>query len=152
MPRHPLFQHLVDFYGRLGWDTNKVPGEPVLGITIASEGLQYTLVGSANEDGQILSLFCRPPIACPPQKRAATAMLFAHANLDMNDGCWCLDPADGEIRYRMAMQCGAIVVTDKVLRRFNKYTMLAFETWWPAVAAFIAGEADESEALARMFG
>jgi hypothetical protein len=146
-----LFDHLTEFFARLGWEAVPVPGEPILGITVSgSSGTEYTLVASTDEVARVISFFVRPPFAVPDALREEIVHLLNDVNFQLNDGTWMVDPSDGELRFRTGLQCGLELPTDEQVRRTAGYTLVGVEAHLPILEDWIAGEIEQSEALQRM--
>jgi hypothetical protein len=148
-----LFDYLTEFFAGLGWEAVPVPGEPILGITMrANSGTEYTLVASTDEVARVISFFVRPPFSVPAARREAIVHLLNGVNFQLNDGTWMIDPADGELRFRTALQCGEALPTDEQTRRTAGYTLVGVEAHLPVLEEWLAGDIDQKEALERMVG
>ena len=148
-----LFEHLQQFFAGLGWEAVPVPGEPILGIAVlAASGTEYTLVASTDEVARVMSFFVRPPFAVPEALREQIVHLLNGVNFQLNDGTWMVDPADGELRFRTGLQCGAELPTDEQIRRTTGYTLVGVEAHLPVIEEWLSGDVDQDEALERMVG
>jgi hypothetical protein len=150
----PLFERLGELFASLNWQAVPVNGEPIYGVTVrSSAGVEYTLVASTDEIASVLSFFARPPFPVPEHKREEAIGLFARVNFELNDGTWLVDPADGELRFRTAMQCGDSMPSEDHIRRTIGYALVGAEEHMGTIARFCEGQLSKEQAYeAMIFG
>ena len=68
-----LLQCLEAFYARAGWAMVQVQGEPILSTLHEGTNGRWVIVAAAHDDTEVVTLFCRAPLTCPPDRLAETS-------------------------------------------------------------------------------
>lgn len=145
-----LFEQLTSFFEALGWPVQQVPDHPILSITWKGRNGQWVFVASAAEEHRILTVFSRAPITCPPERIGAMCDWIVRANFGMTHGCFDMDHADGEIRYRTGVDLVNLEIDAAFFKAVALYNLASMDTYLPAIRAVVEEGVDPEEALARL--
>ena len=93
-----------------------------------------------------------PPVAADPNDSstlAAIAEFFCRANCNISYGNFDLDFNDGEIRYRVFVDCNGIIPTDDMILASVYVPISVFERYAPGIAAVLFGSANPEEQIQK---
>jgi hypothetical protein len=146
----PLARRLAELLDAAGAET--IAGDhPGLLYVVPPDGAEdgaWDLLAVADDDAGAVQLLAVCPLLAPPERRAAVAEAIARASFGMLDGSFELDPADGEVRFRIGLLLGGTELSRELLVAMASQLGGAVDTYAAALEAVVAGEADPAEAIA----
>jgi hypothetical protein len=81
-----------------------VPGATALRFGLASERARWACVAEVREKERLVLFVSVLPVTAAPARRPALAELLNRINYGLTIGNFEMDPADGEIRFRTAVE------------------------------------------------
>ena len=152
MAGESLFDNLLAYYDDRGWEYERVPDADVMSMQLNTTAWQVTLVGSSSEDSRIITLFARPAQVVPAASMTAIMELLTHINFQLADGCWSMDPQDGELRFRMSGHFPEGPPSTESLDRLHRFLVAGHDSYYKPIGAILDGEATLGGAIAWLYG
>jgi hypothetical protein len=103
-----------------------------------SESAWY-VIGEALDDVGVASVRAVLAPRVDEPHRNAVITLLNRINLDLPMGAWSLDPADGELQFRVGADFKHQEPRPELVEPLVALCVLAPERYWPAIAAVAAG-------------
>ena len=103
----------------LKWQYHRSTGHPTLfcGFNGGDALWDFNMVSRAKGDGQfLLGVSSFIPNKARPERRAAVAELLTRINWELTMGCFEMNHADGEIRFRTSVMLPAADITDGIVK------------------------------------
>ena len=99
----------------------------------------WDLIAVADEavDGIVIYAVC--PFDAKPARRAALAEAISEANFGMVDGAFELDPADGQLRFRIGLLLGGTDLDPELVSPMLAYAATAVDEYAEPLLAVLRG-------------
>jgi hypothetical protein len=152
MAGESLFENLLAYYDSIGWSYDRVPDAEVASMLLDTTSWQITLVGTASEDTRILTLFARPEKGVSAEHMPAIMELLTHINFQLVDGCWAMDPQDGELRFRISGHFPNGPPSKEDLERLHRFCIAGHDSYYKPIGAILDGESTLGGAIAWLYG
>lgn len=141
-----LFDGMLAVFERAGWPVKRAENVPAVSLTYQGTNGEFVFIATVDEDKHILSVFSRAAFPCPAERRVQMAELLIRLNYGMQYGCFDMDFADGELRYRTGFDLANVELTDAWLLAVSRYNIASMDHWLPALQAVADGKASPAEA------
>ena len=151
MAEESLFDDLLAYYDKQGWEYERVPDTEVVSMPLQTTAWQVTLVATASEESRIATLFARPGQGVPAKHMPAIMELLTHINFQLVDGCWSMDPQDGELRFRMSGHFPSSPSED-ALDRLHRFLVAGHDSYYKPIGAILDGDTNLGGAIAWLYG
>jgi hypothetical protein len=92
-------------------------------------------------------MFARLPHICPPEKYAELSVFIEKVNFGMSHGAWVMDREDGEVRFRVGVDIGAMELTFEYTRSLTLYTNMTMEYYLSGIRSIIMEDKNAQEAF-----
>jgi hypothetical protein len=119
------------------------------GRLAAGSAMLPTMLLFREVDEQIV-LYLHAPVAAPANRRLAVAELLTRINRGIRLGCFELDFADGDVRYRVAIDVEGVEVTPALIRNLTGPALPTMDRFLPALFAVAFADVDPVRALAAV--
>ena len=103
----------------LKWQYHRYNDQPVLfcGFNGVDALWDFNMVARAKNDGQfLLAISSFIPNKARPDRRVAVAEMLSRLNWELTMGCFEMNHADGEIRFRTSVMLPAADITDGIVK------------------------------------
>ena len=114
---------VLGFFARhldeLKWQYHRYNGQPVLfcGFNGVDALWDFNMVARAKNDGQfLLAISSFIPNKARPDRRVAVAEMLSRINWELTMGCFEMNHADGEIRFRTSVMLPGADITDGIVK------------------------------------
>jgi hypothetical protein len=145
-----LLTDLRALFRENGWPFSDVRGAPVLFSELSGTLGRWKFYAQVVEEQDLILLYSVCPFRVPEERRAEVSEFLTRANYGLAAGNFELDFADGEVRYKTALQRHVDGLDAATLKRAVRANGIAMETYLPGVGAVITGTAPVPE-LERLF-
>jgi|AntRauTorckE5430_2_1112549.scaffolds.fasta_scaffold05062_2 hypothetical protein len=142
-----LYNKLLEIYKDIGWEMEQNPNESILSVTYAGRNAEWTFVATTDELNNIIVMFARLPHICPPEKYAELSVFIEKVNFGMSHGAWVMDREDGEVRFRVGVDIGAMELTFEYTRSLTLYTNMTMEYYLSGIRSIIMEDKNAQEAF-----
>lgn len=93
-------ESFTEFFNKQGWSYNQASDRPVIHTGFTGDNGRWNCVAIAGPHDEHLLFLSLLPCKATPERRAACAELLTRINFGLTHGCFEMDFADGEVRYR----------------------------------------------------
>ncbi len=124
-----------------GWPFSDVRGAPVLFSELSGTLGRWKFYAQVVEEQDLILLYSVCPFRVPEERRAEVSEFLTRANYGLAAGNFELDFADGEVRYKTALQRHVDGLDAAALKRIVRANGIAMETYLPGIGAVITGTA-----------
>jgi hypothetical protein len=138
-----LLADLRALFRENGWPFSDVRGAPVLFSELSGILGRWKFYAQVVEEQDLILLYSVSPFRVPEERRAEVSEFLTRANYGLAAGNFELDFADGEVRYKTALQRHFDGLDAATLKRAVRANGIAMETYLPGVGAVITGTAPE---------
>ena len=132
----------------LKWKYHRFADRPVLfcGFNGSDVLWDFNLVARRKSDGDfLLAVSSFIPNKARPERRAAVAELLTRINWELTLGCFEMNHADGEIRFRTSMILPGANITDAIAEHLVRSNLCIVDERMPQIMAVLyAGVAPET--------
>jgi len=136
-----LLADLRTLFRENGWPFSDVRGAPVLLSELSGLLGRWKFYAQVVEEHDLILLYSVCPFQVPEERRSEVSEFLTRANYGLVAGNFELDFADGEVRYKTALQRHVDGLDAATLKRAVRANGIAMETYLPGVGAVIAGTA-----------
>src|SRR5580765_93372 len=136
-----LLADLRALFRENGWPFSDVRGAPVLLSELSGILGRWKFYAQVVEEQDLILLYSVCPFRVPEERRAEVSEFLTRANYGLAAGNFELDFADGEVRYKTALQRHVDGLDAAALKRAVRANGIAMETYLPGVGAVITGTA-----------
>ena len=136
-----LLADLRALFRENGWPFSDVRGAPVLFSELSGILGRWKFYAQVVEEQDLILLYSVCPFRVPEERRSEVSEFLTRANYGLAAGNFELDFADGEVRYKTALQRHVDGLDAATLRRAVRANGIAMETYLPGVGAVITGTA-----------
>jgi hypothetical protein len=134
-----LLADLRALFRENGWPFSDVRGAPVLFSELSGILGRWKFYAQVVEEQDLILLYSVCPFRVPEERRAEVSEFLTRANYGLAAGNFELDFADGEVRYKTALQRHVDGLDAAALKRVVRANGIAMETYLPGVGAVITG-------------
>ena len=136
-----LLADLRTLFRENGWPFSDVRGAPVLFSELSGILGRWKFYAQVVEEQDLILLYSVCPFRVPEDRRSEVSEFLTRANYGLAAGNFELDFADGEVRYKTALQRHVDGLDAATLKRAVRANGIAMETYLPGVGAVITGTA-----------
>jgi len=136
-----LLADLRTLFRENGWPFSDVRGAPVLFSELSGILGRWKFYAHVVEEQDLILLYSVCPFRVPEERRAEVSEYLTRANYGLAAGNFELDLADGEVRYKTALQRHDDGLDAATLKRVVRANGIAMETYLPGIGAVITGTA-----------
>jgi len=136
-----LLADLRTLFRENGWPFSDVQGAPVLLSELSGVLGRWKFYAHVVEEQDLILLYSVCPFRVPEERRSEVSEFLTRANYGLTAGNFELDFADGEVRYKTALQRHVDGLDAATLKRAVRANGIAMETYLPGVGAVITGTA-----------
>jgi hypothetical protein len=136
-----LLADLRALFRENGWPFSDVRGAPVLLSELSGILGRWKFYAQVVEEQDLILLYSVCPFRVPQERRSEVSEFLTRANYGLAAGNFELDFADGEVRYKTALQRHVDGLDAATLKRAVRANGIAMETYLPGVGAVITGTA-----------
>jgi hypothetical protein len=136
-----LLADLRTLFRENGWPFSDVRGAPVLLSELSGILGRWKFYAQVVEEHDLILLYSVCPFRVPEKRRSEVSEFLTRANYGLVAGNFELDFADGEVRYKTALQRHVDGLDAATLKRAVRANGIAMETYLPGVGAVITGTA-----------
>jgi len=136
-----LLADLRTLFRENGWPFSDVRGAPVLFSELSGMLGRWKFYAQVVEEQDLILLYSVCPFRVPEERRSEVSEFLTRANYGLAAGNFELDFADGEVRYKTALQRHVDGLDAATLKRAVRANGIAMETYLPGVGAVITGTA-----------
>jgi hypothetical protein len=136
-----LLADLRTLFRENGWPFSDVRGAPVLYSELSGVLGRWKFYAQVVEEQDLILLYSVCPFRVPEERRSEVSEFLTRANYGLAAGNFELDFADGEVRYKTALQRHVDGLDAATLKRAVRANGIAMETYLPGVGAVITGTA-----------
>jgi hypothetical protein len=136
-----LLADLRTLFRENGWPFSDVRGAPVLFSELSGILGRWKFYAHVVEEQDLILLYSVCPFRVPEERRAEVSEFLTRANYGLAAGNFELDFADGEVRYKTALQRHVDGLDAATLKRVVRANGIAMETYLPGIGAVITGTA-----------
>ncbi|MGZ4300092.1 MAG: YbjN domain-containing protein [Gaiellaceae bacterium] len=136
-----LLADLRTLFRENGWPFSDVRGAPVLFSELSGILGRWKFYAQVVEEQDLILLYSVCPFRVPEERRSEVSEFLTRANYGLAAGNFELDFADGEVRYKTALQRHVDGLDAATLKRAVRANGIAMETYLPGVGAVITGTA-----------
>jgi hypothetical protein len=136
-----LLADLRALFRENGWPFSDVRGAPVLFSELSGILGRWKFYAQVVEEQDLILLYSVCPFRVPEERRSEVSEFLTRANYGLAAGNFELDFADGEVRYKTALQRHVDGLDAATLKRAVRANGIAMETYLPGVGAVITGTA-----------
>jgi hypothetical protein len=136
-----LLADLRTLFRENGWPFSDVRGAPVLLSELSGTLGRWKFYAQVVEEHDLILLYSVCPFRVPEERRSDVSEFLTRANYGLVAGNFELDFADGEVRYKTALQRHVDGLDAATLKRAVRANGIAMETYLPGVGAVITGTA-----------
>ncbi len=136
-----LLADLRTLFRENGWPFSDVRGAPVLFSELSGILGRWKFYAHVVEEQDLILLYSVCPFRVPEERRSEVSEFLTRANYGLAAGNFELDFADGEVRYKTALQRHVDGLDAATLKRAVRANGIAMETYLPGVGAVITGTA-----------
>lgn len=136
-----LLADLRTLFRENGWPFTDVRGAPVLFSELSGVLGRWKFYAQVVEEQDLILLYSVCPFRVPEERRAEVSEFLTRANYGLAAGNFELDFADGEVRYKTALQRHVDGLDAATLKRIVRANGIAMETYLPGIGAVITGTA-----------
>jgi hypothetical protein len=122
-----------------GWPFSEVQGASVLLSELSGDLGRWRFYAQVVEELELILFYSVCPLRVPEHRRYEVSEFLTRANYGLAAGNFELDFADGEVRYKTALQLQVDGLDGATLRRVMRANGVAVETYLPGIGAVIAG-------------
>jgi hypothetical protein len=134
----------------LKWKYHRYPEKPVLYSGFNGDHVQWDYSLYARETGPghfLLGVNSFIPTKTPADRRPAITELLTRINFDLSVGCFELDLADGEIRFRTSTILPGTDITPGIIEHLLRSNLSIVDERFPQIAAVLFSGASPEDAL-----
>ena len=136
-----LLADLRTLFRENGWPFSDVRGAPVLLSELSGILGRWKFYAHVVEEQDLILLYSVCPFRVPEERRSEVSEFLTRVNYGLAAGNFELDFADGEVRYKTALQRHVDGLDAATLKRAVRANGIAMETYLPGVGAVITGTA-----------
>src|SRR3954447_114655 len=136
-----LLADLRSLFRENGWPFSDVRGAPVLFSELSGILGRWKFYAHVVEEQDLILLYSVCPFRVPEERRSEVSEFLTRANYGLAAGNFELDFADGEVRYKTALQRHVDGLDAATLKRVVRANGIAMETYLPGIGAVITGTA-----------
>ena len=136
-----LLADLRTLFRENGWPFSDVRGAPVLFSELSGILGRWKFYAHVVEEQDLILLYSVCPFRVPEERRSEVSEFLTRANYGLAAGNFELDFADGEVRYKTALQRHVDGLDAATLKRAVRANGIAMETYLPGIGAVITGTA-----------
>jgi hypothetical protein len=136
-----LLADLRTLFRENGWPFSDVRGAPVLFSELSGNLGRWKFYAHVVEEHDLILLYSVCPFRVPEERRSEVSEFLTRANYGLAAGNFELDFADGEVRYKTALQRHVDGLDAATLKRVVRANGIAMETYLPGIGAVITGTA-----------
>ena len=136
-----LLADLRTLFRQNGWPFSDVRGAPVLFSELSGMLGRWKFYAQVVEEHDLILLYSVCPFRVPEERRSEVSEFLTRANYGLAAGNFELDFADGEVRYKTALQRHVDGLDAAALKRVVRANGIAMETYLPGIGAVITGTA-----------
>jgi hypothetical protein len=136
-----LLADLRTLFRENGWPFSDVRGAPVLFSELSGILGRWKFYAHVVEEQDLILLYSVCPFRVPEERRTQVSEFLTRANYGLAAGNFELDFADGEVRYKTALQRHVDGLDAATLKRVVRANGIAMETYLPGIGAVITGTA-----------
>lgn len=145
-----LVKQMQDFLFDPDWGFGPGPTDSTLVSHFEGDNGSFIVALSIREDAQQLAFYAYAPDTTPEDRLGAMMELVTRANHGMIVGNFELDLADGEVRFKVAVDVEGLEDPTLVVKNHLAAALTTLDQYFPAIVAVQTGEADPADALARV--
>ena len=134
-----LLADLRTLFRENGWPFSDVRGAPVLFSELSGMLGRWKFYAQVVEEHDLILLYSVCPFRVPEERRFEVSEFLTRANYGLAAGNFELDFADGEVRYKTALQRHVDGLDAAALKRVVRANGIAMETYLPGIGAVITG-------------
>jgi hypothetical protein len=144
-----LLEAVAAFLDAAGWEYEQDSSAPLLYLHFVGETGDWPCAAFVLEEQRRFAFFSRLPVTVPESVRPAMAEFITRANFGMAVGCFEMDFADGDLRFKTSLDTGGEPLTDALLEPLIWLNVATMERYLPGVLDVVAG-GEPVAALARV--
>ncbi|HRL11523.1 MAG TPA: YbjN domain-containing protein [Aggregatilineales bacterium] len=146
----PIFDTVSAFYEGEGWNPQWLEGTSVLTMGYSGKAARWVCYADARDDAQQFVLYSISPINAPEHRRHAVAEFITRANFGLTIGSFEMDYADGEIRFKTAIDVEGAQLVPALIRQMTQASVFAMETYLPGILSVIYGGVEPADAIMQL--
>ena len=134
----------------LKWKYHRFADRPVLfcGFNGCDVLWDFNMVARQKSDGDfLLAVSSFIPNKARPERRAAVAELLTRINWELSLGCFEMNYADGEIRFRTSMILPGANITDAIAEHLVRSNLCIVDERMPQIMAVLYSDTTPENAL-----
>ena len=117
------------------------------GMTLQCRLEKVNIVFDLREDKYIV--YCLCPLVVSEEKRGEIALLLSHINYSLMFGSFEMDPVDGDLRFRNAVDCDNCLPSQEVIQNSLYHSVVSFDRFGDAIVEVLTGESTPEEAFQK---
>lgn len=144
------FETVVAHLAHHGFRFGRADGAPLLFLPVSGRNGTYACV--VNVADAILRVYSVIGCHAPEEKRGAMVELLNRVNWHLVIGNFELDAADGEIRFRTALDARGGELTDEMVECTIRANLATVDRYHPAIMTLLWNDLSAEDALALVEG
>lgn len=145
-----LVKRMQDFLFDPEWGFGPGPSDSTLVLHFEGDNGHFVVALSVREDAQQLAFYAYAPDTTPEEHLGPMMELVTRANYGLVIGNFELDLADGEVRFKVAVDVEGLEDPTLVVKNHLAAALTTMDQYFPAITAVQSGEAGAAAALARV--
>jgi hypothetical protein len=140
---------LLDYFARADWEVGPVPDGPAVNWAFrGSNGEWYGQSWWIEETEQLLH-YSICPLPIPAVRRAEVAEFVLLVNAELVTGCFEIDLADGQLRFRTGVPVARTDLSPDLIDRSITANVATMDRYLPGIVLTVAGRS-AAEALGHI--
>jgi len=134
----------------LKWKYHRFADRPILFCGFNGDDVlwDFNMVARQKSDGDfLLAVSSFIPNKARPERRAAVSELLTRINWELTLGCFEMNHADGEIRFRTSMILPDADITDAIAEHLMRSNLCIVEDRMPQIMAVLYSDVTPEDAL-----
>lgn len=146
----PLFDTIVSYFERDGWEFRRLPGHQALEMAAAGEHGNYRLIAVVEGDHSIVRFLTFVEGKVPEGRRREVMEFLTRANYGLLLGNFEYDVNDGEVRFKCSADLEDGELTHAQFQNLLLVGLSVMDRYFPGLQRVIQGTADAPAAIAEI--
>ena len=146
----PLLAVVLECFEKHGWKLRQSSQPNTLPFAFRGAHATYDGMIDINETDEEFLLLLRAPNHVPENRRLAAAEFLTRANFSMKFGCFELDMADGEVRFKVATLLREGQLSHRMVHDMLGVGLTTLDRFYPGLMAVCFGSRPAAEAIAAI--
>ncbi len=148
----PLLDAVKKFLTDDNWYFEQVEGRTVLRMAFKGDNGEWMVLIHTKEDAHQALFYSVLTEKVPAEQRAAAGEFLHRANFGLPMGCFELDFADGEVRFRTSLDVEGSTLSAAQIKAYLYKNVSTCDWYLPGLKRVLAGEATPEAAIQQIEG